>query len=248
MSSEHVYGVKEFDSSVGKHVLNKVFKNKEDALHHAKGTPYNGIIHGIAKPHVKVFKYKKDHPLIKAYNDFGNKQYEEETDGEEEVTEEAAESTEEALEAIYESDEPEQFAHRGTADEAHANELLNVHSYVDQKGASPNKYGFVGQQHGAITKNLDKKKAKGVYDHEKAKKLFGYYAKSLSDHYAKHHGGNHATPATRALVASKLADRYHSGEQHSEEEEPTINRYSELTPEQAEEIVSENRFVNRPRK
>lgn len=108
-------------------------------------------------------------------------------------------------------DATEQFAHREPVDHPLASELLAVHSYVDQKGASPNKYGFIGQQHGAIVKNLDKKKAKGVYDHEKTKKLFGYYAKSLSDHYVKHHGGSPANPATRHHVATILADHYHHG-------------------------------------
>lgn len=169
-------------------------------------------------------------------------------------TEEAAESTEEALEAIYESDEPEQFAHREPGDSHLATELHLVDQHNVRK-LDTHGYGLAGpegkgehhlhQQREAILSNLGKKKAKGVYDHEKAKKLWGHYAKSLSDHYKTHYGAE-ANPATRALVASKLADHY-KDHQHSEEES-TVNRYSELTPEQAEEIVSENRFLNRPRK
>lgn len=128
----------------------------------------------------------------------------------------------------------EQFAHKEPADKAHASELMAVHSTKAHLPAEKMQYGAsvhsmdmgkhqLAQQHDAIIKNLDHKKKKGTYDHEKSKKLWGYYAHSLNEYYKKHHGGGQANPATRHHVASILADHYHKGTdstQHAEGKNP----------------------------
>lgn len=43
--------------------------------------------------------------------------------------------------------------------------------------------------HEPIMRNLAKKAKKGVYDSEKAKKLWGYHADRAAHSYAKEHGG-----------------------------------------------------------
>lgn len=66
-----------------------------------------------------------------------------------------------------------------------------------------------------IRKNLNKKIKKGVYDHEKAKKLWGYHADRAAQSYTKEHG--HAgqkwhelfTPKHRKAAAKHWADEHH---------------------------------------
>lgn len=52
--------------------------------------------------------------------------------------------------------------------------------------------------------------AKGVFDRDKAVKLFGYLAKSGAEKYAKENGMfvSDFTPATRNMVAKKLEEKY----------------------------------------
>lgn len=119
--------------------------------------------------------------------------------------------------------EIEQFAHREAADEDLARELHLVDQHnVTNRGNSRNpEEQSETQLHNhrtAIQGNLAKKHKKGDYDSEKAKKLWGYYAKNLSDHYKKHYGVG-ANPATRSHLAGLLEEHYRPGEsQHSEDE------------------------------
>lgn len=146
--------------------------------------------------------------------------------------------------------QPKPVKHREAADEPLAEELFNLlTNHSGMKKLSPHEYGSSGkegrglhhlhQQKTAIIENLEKKKKKGVYDHEKSKKLWGYLAKSGSDHYGEHYGTK-ANPATRAMVASKLADHHHKPEdtQHTEEAPK-----GHTTTAQAEEILKSNRFI-----
>lgn len=76
------------------------------------------------------------------------------------------------------------------------------------------------QQRQSIEKNLTKKLEKGVYDHEKAKKLWGYFAESCAKKYAKEFGSDFLTDRTgvpwskmfstadRRAVAAKFADHF----------------------------------------
>lgn len=81
-----------------------------------------------------------------------------------------------------------------------------------------------------IRKNLNKKIKKGVYDHEKAKKLWGYHADRAAQSYTKEHG--HAgqkwhelfAPKHRKAAAKHWADEHHeavmsgdSGHMHEDE-------------------------------
>lgn len=68
-----------------------------------------------------------------------------------------------------------------------------------------------------IVKNLAKKISKGVYDHEKAKKLWGYHADRAAQSYTKEHG--HAgqkwhelfSTKHRRAAAAHWADEHHAG-------------------------------------
>lgn len=59
--------------------------------------------------------------------------------------------------------------------------------------------------HEPIIKNLQRKHAKGAYDHEKATKLWGYHAKRASDSYHKEHGHKFST-GERREAAKHFAD------------------------------------------
>ena len=66
--------------------------------------------------------------------------------------------------------------------------------------------------HQPIIANLKKKIAKGVYDHSKAVKLWGYHADRAAHKYAKEHGDGTPwhkmfTPADRKQAAQHFADR-----------------------------------------
>jgi hypothetical protein len=124
----------------------------------------------------------------------------------------------------------EQFAHKDPADTDLSRNLeminhhnvrhLDTHDYM-KAGEEARGEHHLHQQRTAILSNLAKKHTKGVYDHEKAKKLWGYYAKALSDHLAKHYGTGKANPATRAHLASSLADYHkeHNFEQYEESQQ-----------------------------
>jgi hypothetical protein len=65
------------------------------------------------------------------------------------------------------------------------------------------------QQYEPIIKNLMTKRAKGLYDSEKAVKLFGYLVESGAKKYHKEFGGGgawntHFDPATRLATARSL--------------------------------------------
>lgn len=76
------------------------------------------------------------------------------------------------------------------------------------------------QQRQPIEKNLTKKLEKGIYDHEKAKKLWGYFATNCAKKYAKDVGSDFLTDRTgvpwnkmfsmadRRALATKFADHF----------------------------------------
>ena len=59
--------------------------------------------------------------------------------------------------------------------------------------------------HQPIIKNLQRKHAKGAYDHDKATKLWGYHANRAAKSYEKQHGGKFSV-ADRKAAASHFAD------------------------------------------
>lgn len=67
-----------------------------------------------------------------------------------------------------------------------------------------------------IRKNLNKKIKKGVYDHEKAKKLWGYHADRAAQSYTKEHG--HAGQKWHELFSTKhrKAAAAHWADEHHE--------------------------------
>lgn len=73
------------------------------------------------------------------------------------------------------------------------------------------------QQAQPIESNLRKKMAKGVYNHEKAKKLWGYLAESCAKKYARESGGGpwHKvfSTADRREVAKIFADHFRNEEE-----------------------------------
>ncbi len=71
----------------------------------------------------------------------------------------------------------------------------------------------------AIIANLMKKKAKGVWDPEKAAKLWGYWVDAGAKRYAKEFGPGGTernrfvfSRATKDALAAELAKRYENGE------------------------------------
>lgn len=68
------------------------------------------------------------------------------------------------------------------------------------------------QQVQPIQKNLEKKMAKGVYNHEKAKKLWGHLADNCAKKYVKEFGGGSwhklFSTADRRHVAAAFADDF----------------------------------------
>lgn len=92
---------------------------------------------------------------------------------------------------------------RGTVDKPAAREL---YLYIT------NDTGLYRQQHKPIIINLQKKLDKGIYDHEKAVKLFKYLADNGAKKYAREHGGaehgNIFNVPTRLATARMLADYF----------------------------------------
>jgi hypothetical protein len=97
--------------------------------------------------------------------------------------------------------------------------------------------------HVPVAKNLEKKFKKGSYDHEKAKKLWGYHADRAAQSYSKQHGDVKTpwhkmfTTADRKQAASHMADKHQAemdaGNFHSENVEwndiPALNEMTAFT-------------------
>jgi hypothetical protein len=97
--------------------------------------------------------------------------------------------------------------------------------------------------HVPVAKNLEKKFKKGSYDHEKAKKLWGYHADRAAQSYSKQHGDVKTpwhkmfTTADRKQAASHMADKHQAemdaGNFHSENVEwndiPALNETTAFT-------------------
>jgi len=84
--------------------------------------------------------------------------------------------------------------------------------------------------HQPIMNNLAKKHSKGVYNSEKAKKLWGYHADRAAQSYAKHHGDGTPwhkmfSPADRKAAAS------HWEEHHREDLNESVEQVDEVAPE-----------------
>lgn len=92
---------------------------------------------------------------------------------------------------------------RGTVDKSAAREL---YLYITSDT------GLYNQQHKPIIINLQKKLDKGIYDHEKAVKLFKYLADNGAKKYAREYGGaehgNIFNVPTRLATARMLADYF----------------------------------------
>ena len=90
-----------------------------------------------------------------------------------------------------------------------------------------NDAGLDRQQHTPIIKNLTAKKARGVYDHAKAVKLFGYLVESGLKKYAREYGSGPwhemAGMATRKAAAEDLTRGF--------EEEHALGNYDNFIPE-----------------
>ena len=93
----------------------------------------------------------------------------------------------------------------GLRGEAEAREL---HLYCENDG------DIYRQRIEPIRKNLQRKLKRGVYDHEKAKKLWMYAADACAKKYAKEFGDSHQpwhkmfSMADRKEVAKEFADNY----------------------------------------
>ena len=70
-----------------------------------------------------------------------------------------------------------------------------------------NDYELYKQQVEPITKNLDRKIAKGIFNKDKAAVLVKYLMDNVSKKYAKHYGGTFS-PNIRRLAASIWVDEY----------------------------------------
>lgn len=75
------------------------------------------------------------------------------------------------------------------------------------------------QRETPIIKNLVKKMKKGVYDSEKAKKLWKYWADEVASKYSKDYGGSFS-PNVRRAIASEKAKRF--------EEEYNLGNYDNI--------------------
>ena len=75
-------------------------------------------------------------------------------------------------------------------------------------------------------KNLAKKHAKGVYDSEKAKKLWGYHADRAAQSYAKEHGDKH-TPWHKMFTPEHRKEAAAHWEEHHREDLHESNNWSD---------------------
>lgn len=108
----------------------------------------------------------------------------------------------------------------GHGSNAHNSGIENLpHKGVnDFRLFADNDSGLYHQSKLPIEKNLDKKMAKGVYDHEMSVKLWGYHADRAAQAYHKQSGGagkwNAAfPPALRRSAARSWADDYRNERQ-----------------------------------
>ena len=106
-----------------------------------------------------------------------------------------------------------------------------------------NDHHLYRNSHVPVAKNLEKKFKKGSYDHEKAKKLWGYHADRAAQSYSKQHGDVKTpwhkmfTTADRKQAASHMADKHQAemdaGNFHSENVEwndiPALNEMTAFT-------------------
>lgn len=101
------------------------------------------------------------------------------------------------------------------------------------------------RQMAPIQKNLSKKFKKGIYDHEKAKKLWYYLTTSGAKQYGEEHGTKNGlamfSPDTRRAAAAEMADSWHS--------EMEAGNFHESTDEQNLTLLSlgENSFDDEAR-
>ena len=115
---------------------------------------------------------------------------------------------EEYQDVAFESDEYADWADSMVEDnEVDEDAIRELVLYIENDGQ------LYQQQGEPIMRNLTKKWDKGVYDHDKAKTLWKYYADTGAKKYGKEHGANDGfnmfTPAVRRAVASELADNWH---------------------------------------
>ena len=108
----------------------------------------------------------------------------------------------------FESDEYADWADSMVEDnEVDEDAIRELVLYIENDGQ------LYQQQGEPIMRNLTKKWDKGVYDHDKAKTLWKYYADTGAKKYGKEHGANDGfnmfPPAVRRAVASELADNWH---------------------------------------
>lgn len=89
--------------------------------------------------------------------------------------------------------------------------------------------------HRPIVKNLEKKHKKGVYDHEKAKKLWKYHADRAAQSYTKEHG--HAGQKWHELFSTKDRKAAASHWADSHHEEMKAGNFHESEEDHAAEIV-----------
>ena len=90
--------------------------------------------------------------------------------------------------------------------------MVDEHAMHELDLYAENEYSLYAQKK-AIFANLQKKASKGVYDADKAAKLWGYWVKAAADKYKKEFGGPSFNKATRDALAKELAVRYPRGEE-----------------------------------
>ena len=108
----------------------------------------------------------------------------------------------------FESDEYADWADSMVEDnEVDEDAIRELALYIENDGQ------LYQQQGEPIMRNLSRKWDKGIYDHDKAKTLWKYYADTGAKKYGKEHGAddgfNMFPPAVRRAVASELADNWH---------------------------------------
>lgn len=83
--------------------------------------------------------------------------------------------------------------------------------------------------HQPIIKNLQRKKEKGIYDHDKATKLWGYHADRAAKSYHKAHGGGGGLPWHQMFTPDdrRIAAKHFAAQGRSELEEETVNEISD---------------------
>ncbi len=86
-------------------------------------------------------------------------------------------------------------------------EIYDKEAVRELKLYEENNYDLYKSSKVPIFKNLQKKKDKGVYDSEKAEKLFKYHADRSAKAYEKEYGGKF-TPADRRALARELREEF----------------------------------------